>query len=413
MRRIELDYVLTMMLGMGQGTGGTLGGSKEVSDLNITVDKPLQVEQSGELVPVFFNPFIERLTPYQTEMIALNLMYGSHRLLDDLVRTGSCDLSYALADQARFRVNIFSQRGNLSVVLRKLSTEIPTLDDLHLPEVFQNLAKEKTGLILVTGATGSGKSTTLAAVLNEINEKKSIHVITLEDPVEFIHPQKKATFNQRELGNDFKDFASGLRAALRQAPKVVLVGEIRDRLTVEVALSAAETGHLVMSTLHTIDAGQTVNRILGMFDPDEQEQVRVRLADCLRWIVSQRLVPRMGGGRHAIFEIMGANLRTRETVVQGESEGKSFYEIIEASYTFGWRTFDQMAMAAFEQNIISEETALIYCSRKGVVARGIDRIKKARGEQGNTTDLRMKPESSTKGSTGDAQAPVPMTLKLK
>lgn len=411
MRRIELDYILTMMLGMGQGSGGTLGGNKEVSDLNITVDKPLQVEQSGELLPVLGNPLIERLTPFQTEMIALNLINANHRLLDDLVRNGSCDASYALADMARFRVSVFSQRGNLSVVLRKLNTEIPTVDILKLPPVFHELAKEKTGLILVTGATGSGKSTTLAAVLNEINETKAVHVITLEDPVEFVHPQLKATFNQRELGTDFKDFATGLRAALRQAPKIVLVGEIRDRQTVEVALSAAETGHLVMSTLHTIDAGQTINRILGMFEPEEQEQIRSRLSDCLRWVISQRLVPKVGGGRHAILEIMGSNLRTKESIQLGESEGKSFYEIIESSYTFGWRTFDQSVLTAYEQNVITEENALVYCSRKSVVSRGIDRLKKTRGEHAIVSDLRMKAEKPS-GSTG-SEPSVPLTLKLK
>src|SRR4029077_6362727 len=227
---------------------------------------------------------------------------------------------------------------------------------------------------------GSGKSTTLAAVLNEINNTKSLHIVTLEDPVEFIHPHNKSTFNQRELGSDFDNFANGLRSALRQAPKVILVGEMRDRETVKIALSAAETGHLVLSTLHTVDAGQTINRILGMFEPDEQEQIRVRLADVLRWVVSQRLIPRIGGGRFALLEIMGSNLRTQETVRLGESEGKSFYEIVEASQPFGWRTFDFSALEAYERGTITEEIALLHCSKRGPVMRGIDNIKKARGE---------------------------------
>ena len=189
-------------------------------------------------------------------------------------------------------MNIFSQRGHYSIIMRKLTTEIPTVDQLNLPPVFHTMAKEKTGLVLVTGATGSGKSTTLAALLNELNENKSIHVVTLEDPVEFVHPQKTATFNQREMGIDFSNFAAGLRAALRQAPKVILVGEMRDRETVEIGMSAAETGHLVMSTLHTIDAGQTINRIIGMFEKEEEQQIRVRLAETLRWVVSQRLLPK-------------------------------------------------------------------------------------------------------------------------
>jgi twitching motility protein PilT len=327
------------------------------------------------------------------------------------MRRGSCDASYAIDDSVRFRVNIFSQRGNLSIVLRKLNTEIPTLEQLASPPVFRQAAKEKTGLILVTGATGSGKTTTLAAILNEINENRPVHVITLEDPVEYVHPQKRATFNQRELGLDFDNFASGLRAALRQAPKVVLVGEMRDRETVEIGLTAAETGHLVLASLHTIDAGQTINRILGMFETEEQEQVRVRLADTLRWIISQRLVSRVSGGRTALLEILGSNLRTKETVQMGESEGKTFYEIIEASYPFGWRTFDHSALEAFENGLISEESALAYCTRRSVVSRGIDNVKKRRGEvTGEMINLRMKVvDEPRKGPV----APVPVTLKFK
>jgi twitching motility protein PilT len=408
MRRSELDYILSTMLGLDRQSETVIRRRIEVSDLNFTVDKPLQVEQNGELVAVPCTPPLDRLTAYQTEMIALNLINGNPRLTEDLIRTGSCDSSYSVADQLRFRVNIFSQRGKYSIVMRKLNTEIPSLAQLKMPDTFQQVALEKTGLVLVTGATGSGKSTTLAALLNEINANKSVHIITLEDPVEFVHPHKKATFNQREMGNDFTTFAAGLRAALRQAPKVVLVGEMRDRETVEIGLSAAETGHLVMSTLHTIDAGQTINRILGMFEPEEQEQIRVRLADTLRWVVSQRLAPRVGGGRYALLEVMGANLRTRETIVHGESEGKSFYEIIESNATFGWRNFDMACLEAYDRNVISEETALLYCSKRGFVARGIDKIKKARGERVSSTDLKMKSEVA-KG----ALPSFPATLKLK
>jgi twitching motility protein PilT len=280
---------------------------------------------------------------------------------------------------------------------------------LNLPPILREIPKEKTGLVLVTGATGSGKSTTLASVLDEINHQKSIHVITLEDPVEYIYAHDKATFNQRELGTDFDDFATGLRAALRQAPKIILVGEMRDRDTVRIALSAAETGHLVLSTLHTIDAGQTVNRILGMFDPEEQEQIRIRLADTLRWIVSQRLVPKIGGGRFPLVEVMGANLRTQESIRLGESEGKSFYEIIEASYPFGWRNFDHAALEAYEKGIITEETALLSCTKRGPVTRGIDLIKKARGEvTTNISSLRMKA-----GAEAAAPPILPPTLKFK
>jgi len=375
MTRAELDYIL----------GTMLDAYKNVSDLNLTVEKPLQVESSGELSPVEIDPPLERLTPFQTEAIALELINRNRRLTDDLLRTGSCDCSYALGHKARFRVNVFTQRGHYTIIMRKLSTSIPTLLQMNMPPVFGNIAKEKTGLVLVTGATGSGKSTTLAALLNELNEHKSIHVVTLEDPVEFVHPQKKATFNQREMGSDFSTFAAGLRAALRQAPKVILVGEMRDRETVEIGLSAAETGHLVMSTLHTINAGQTINRIVGMFDQEEEQQIRVRLAETLRWVVSQRLLPRTGGGRVAALEIMGHSLRVKDSIEHGESEGKTFYEIIEASASFGWKTFDMAVLELYEHGQITEETALLYCSNKGVVSRGIDKIKKVKGE--HTTNI--------------------------
>ncbi len=401
MRRPELDYVLNTML----------DSQPEVSDLLFTVDKALQVESFGELKSVDLDLPIEKLTPFQTEMVALNLIGENLWHVEDLLRRGSCDSAYTLSDKARFRVNIFSQRGHYSIVCRKLNTEIPTLDRLKFPEIIKQIPREKTGLVLVTGATGSGKSTTLAAILDEINQAKPVHIITLEDPVEYVHPHRMATFNQRELGTDFDSFASGLRAALRQAPKVILVGEMRDRETVSIAMSAAETGHLVFSTLHTVDAGQTINRILGMFETEEQEQIRARLADTLRWVVSQRLVPQIGGGRCALLEIMGANLRTQESIRLGESEGKSFYEIIEASYPFGWRTFDNACLEAYEQGIITEETALLYCTKRGPVTRGIDNLKKARGE--STSDvgsLRMRPGGETKRP---GSPPAPAKIKLK
>lgn len=387
-----------------------LDSQKEVSDLLFTVDRPLQVESYGELKPVPFNYPIEKLTPFQTEMVALNLVGDNFQHLEHLLRHGSCDSAYQLMGRARFRVNIFSQRGNYSIVCRQLNTVIPTLEQLKLPEIFKQISKEKTGLVLVTGATGSGKSTTLAALLFEINVTKAVHVVTLEDPVEFVHPHMKATFNQRELGIDFDNFPNGLRAALRQAPKVILVGEIRDQDTIKIALSAAETGHLVLSTLHTVNAGETINRILGMFDPEEQEQIRIRLADSLRWIVSQRLAPKIGGGRHALLEMMGHNLRTEESIRLGESEGKTFYEIIEASYTFGWRNFDHACIEGFEKGIITEETALLYCTKRGVVSRSIDNVKKERGEVTSSVgSLKMKPGGGPK-SEGSAAAD---TIKFK
>jgi len=391
MRRPELDQILTTML----------ASQPEVSDLNFTVDRPPQVEAYGDLKPVVFDPPIENLTPFQIELLALNIIGDNMWQIEDLLRHGSCDTSYALSDQARFRVNVFSQRGNFSIVCRQLNTVIPTLEKLKFPDVFKEIPREKTGLVLITGATGSGKTTTLAAILNDINMSKAFHIVTLEDPVEYVHTHKKATFNQRELGVDFDSYANGLRAALRQAPKVILVGEMRDRDTVKIALSAAETGHLVLSTLHTVNAGETINRVLGMFDPAEQEQVRIRLSDTLRWVVSQRLAPKVGGGRTALLEIMGSNLRTQESIRMGESEGKTFYEITEASYTYGWRTFDNACLEAYEQGMITEETALLYCSKRSVVARGIDNIKKQRGELLATAgSLRMKNNETTGGPVG-------------
>jgi twitching motility protein PilT len=376
-----------------------------VSDLLFTVGKPPQVESYGELKPVTFTPPLDKLTPFQIEEIALNIIGDNPWLIEDLLRHGSCDGSYSLADLARFRVNVFSQRGNYSIVCRQLSTKVPTLDQLGFPDILRQIPREKTGLVLVTGATGSGKTTTLAAVLEEINHTKAIHIVTLEDPVEYLHIHDKATFNQRELGIDFDSYANGLRAALRQAPKVILVGEMRDRETIKIALTAAETGHLVLSTLHTINAGETVNRILGMFGTDEQEQIRTQLSDSLRWIISQRLAPKKSGGRVALLEIMGANLRTKETIRLGESQGKTFYEIIEASSPYGWRTFDDACVNAFEQGLITEETALLYCTKRSVVAHRIDNRKKSRGESTfNGGELHMKPGFPTE---------MPPVIKLK
>jgi twitching motility protein PilT len=380
MRKQEIDYLLTKML----------DSQRNVSDLNITVGKPFQVETEGVLTVAEFEPPFQKLTPFQTEIFALNLINQDRRLTDILVNEGSCDLSYELPGKARFRVNVFSQKSNYSIALRKLESKIPTCKELNLPDAFYKMVQEQNGIILVTGATGTGKTTSLAAVLNEMNEQKSIHIITLEDPVEYSHPHKKATFNQRELGTDFDTFSNGLRAALRQAPKVILVGEMRDRETVEIALSAAETGHLVLTTLHTVDAGQTVNRILGMFDAEEEAQVRIRLADTVRWIVCQRLLPREDGGRVAAFEVMGANMRVKDTILHGELDGKTFRDIIIAGRAFGMITFDDYIVDLYRQGFISEETAKAYASNKGEVGRGIDAVKSQRGQA--TTDILGKLE---------------------
>src|SRR5256714_2656190 len=359
MRSPDLARILSAMLRTYNG----------IADLNFSVGHPLQVEDFGELKPVYVDPPIEGLTPHQTEQIALSLMQGNRRLIYDYLTGGSCDSSYSLGDEARFRVNIFRQQGHFSVVLRKLQSEVPTVESLGLPEIFHDIAKEKTGLVLVPGATGRGKTTTLAAILNEINETQPVHVVTLEDPIEYVHPKKKATFNQRELGHDFNNYPTGLRAALRQAPKVILVGEMRDRATVEIAIMVAERGHFVLRTLDTVDAGQSINRIPGLFSLGEEQQLRIRLADSLRYIVSQRLAPKVAGGRQLLTEIMGNNLRTRETVAIGEGEHRSFYEIIEASAPFGWMNFDQSILNAYENDLINEDNPTLFFSRKRRVRR--------------------------------------------
>ena len=369
MHRTEFDAIINAMMESHPG----------ISDLLFSVGRPFQVESFGELKAVDMRPDVGRLTPVQTEKIALNIMGDDRRLIKELLMMGSCDCSYTLNDRLRFRVNIFKQRGNFTIVMRKPQAEIPTLAGLGLQPIFQEVAREKNGLVLITGATGSGKTTTLAAILNEINENQAVHVVTLEDPIEFVHKHKNSTFSQRELGGDFDDYPSGLRAALRQAPKVILVGEMRDRQTVEIALAAAETGHLVLSTLHTIDAGQSINRILGMFELSEETQLRLRLADTLRYVVSQRLAPKRGGGRLLLNEIMGTNLRVREAVAFGENENRSFHDIIESSASFGWQTFDQAIARAFEADLLTEETANLYATRKGKVSHAIDLVKKRRG----------------------------------
>ena len=370
MKKQEIDLILTRML----------DAHKSVSDLNLTVGKPFQVESDGELVSVKMRPNLKELTPFQTEIFALNLINSDRRLTENLLSHGSCDLSYSLPGKARFRVNVFSQSGYHSIVLRKLESKIPTIEELNLPDAMYKISQERNGIVFITGATGSGKTPSLAAILNEINENKSVHVVTLEDPVEYQHPHKKSTFNQRELGIDFDTYASGLRAALRQAPKVILVGEMRDRETVEIGLNAAETGHLVLTTLHTIDAGSTINRIIGMFHIEEEHQVRIRLSDSVRWAVSQRLLPKIGGGRVATFEIMGANLRIQDAILNGESEGKTFYSIMQDGTAFGMTTFDNHIIGLYEQGLITRDMAISFSSRKGVVGRGIDLIDSARGK---------------------------------
>jgi twitching motility protein PilT len=394
---LSLDQIITDMVSAAEG----------VSDLLFVVGRLPQIEVYGKLKGVEIPGLTPALAPAHVEAIALKIMGTNERLASDLKANGSCDTSYSVPDLARFRVNIFKQNGNHAIVMRKLSTQIPTCDGLKLPPVFHEIIKEKTGIVFVTGATGSGKTTTLAAMLNEINQTSEYHMVTLEDPIEFLHPHIKATFSQRELGKDFSDFAVGLRAALRQAPKVILVGEIRDRETMEIALTAAETGHIVYATLHTISASQSINRVIGMFSNEEEAQIRQRLADTLRYVISQRLAPKVGGGRIMVSEIMGSNLRTREAVLLGENEIRNFHEIIETNYQNGWHSFEQTLLRLFKENEITEETAMLYSVNKPNMRKAIDAAKKSmHGEDLTPSGFRLNLEA-LHGSHGSQPPPLP------
>ncbi len=333
----------------------------DVSDLNLSVGKPPQVEVSGKLQPVPYAG-IEKLSPYQTELIAMRLLGGKRDLTERLLRTGSVDLSYSLAQKTRFRVSIFSQRGSYSIVLRVIPNRIPTLEELGLPPQLNEITQERTGIVLVTGPTGSGKSTTLAAVINKMNHEKAIHVITIEDPIEYLYPSLKATINQREIGADTENFAHALRAALRQAPKVILVGEMRDVETINTALEAAETGHLVLSTLHTTDASKTIDRIVGVFPKNEERQIRTRFSQSFQWIVSQRLVPNRDGGRMVVCEVLRGTARTRDYIREGEKEGKSLLDAMEDGALEGMQTFDSELKRLIESGAVDMETGLSYAS---------------------------------------------------
>jgi twitching motility protein PilT len=336
--------------------------SDKISDLNFSVGQPPQVEVNGKLTPV--QPLgMQRLTPFQTELIALTLMRENPEAAQRLVHTGSTDLSYSLPSRTRFRVNIFQQRGTYSIVMRVIPTEIPTLDSLLLPQQLGDIAEIKNGVVLVTGPTGSGKSSTLAAIIDLINERHHYHIVTIEDPIEFLHTHKNSTINQREIGTDARDFPSSLRAALRQAPKVILIGEMRDYETTEIALEAAETGHLVLSTLHTIDASKTIDRIIGLYPKNEEQVIRTRLAQTFRYIISQRLIPRAdGGGRVAAVEVLKSTPRTREYIQEGESQGKSLLDAMRDGKLDGMQEFDYVLKEMIERQVITRDDGLAFAT---------------------------------------------------
>ena len=338
--------------------------SENVSDLNFSCGQKPQVEINGVLYPA--SPIgLGKLTAFQTEMIAMSLVRDNPDAALQLFKYRTADLSYALPGKCRFRVNIFQQRNSFSIVMRVIPHEIPSFESLNLPQQLKDIADIRNGIVLLTGPTGSGKTSTLAAIIDRVNETKAYHIVTIEDPIEFLHSHKKSTINQREVGADTKDFASALRAALRQAPKVILVGEMRDLETAEIALEAAETGHLVLSTLHTIDASKTIDRIIGLYPKNEERIIRTRLAQTFRFIVSQRLIPTTDGrGRIAAVEILKSNPRTREYIEKGETEGKTLLDAIRDGEIDGMQDFDSVIRDMVETKKISIEDGLSFATNQ-------------------------------------------------
>src|SRR6202795_2051465 len=349
----------------GQLITAMLKAHGHVSDLIFSPGRAPQIEVSGQLVELKFKG-LECLTALDTDNIARDLMGKNEHPIRKLEHEGSADLSYGVAGVGRFRVNIFRQRGSCAVVMRVIPDRIPGFEELNLPAKLRDIVQLRNGIVLVTGTTGSGKSSTLAAVIDMMNTEKAFHILTIEDPIEFLHKHKKATIHQRELHSDTPTFALALRAALRQAPKVILVGEMRDRETIEIALEAAETGHLVLSTLHTIDASKTVERIIGVFPQSDQQGIRTRFGKAFRFIVSQRLLPKKdGNGRIAAIEILKATMRTRDYVEKGEGEGKTLLDAMRDGDTEGMQHFDGEIEKLIRNDVVEFETAMTYATNAG------------------------------------------------
>jgi twitching motility protein PilT len=339
-----------------------LRSAPRISDLFFSPGRPPLVEVNGRLTPT--GP--RSLTADDTRRIAGDLIGSNQNALDSLRTLGSCDVSYSLPNMSRFRVNVFMQRGSCAIVMRVIPGKVPDFDALNLAAELKLIAGIRNGIVLVTGPTGSGKSSTLAAIIDRINQEQAYHILTIEDPIEFLHPHKNCIVHQRELHSDTPTFAHALRAALRQAPKVILVGEMRDKETIEIAMEAAETGHLVMSTLHTIDASKTVERIIGVFPLAEQHTIRNRLAKSFRYIISQRLIPRKdGNGRVAAMEILKSTLRTREYVEKGEGDGKTLLDAMRSGTTEGMQYFDGEIEKLVREGIITMETGMAYATNPG------------------------------------------------
>jgi twitching motility protein PilT len=362
-----------------------LKAREHVSDLIFSPGRAPQIEISGQLVELRFKN-LDRLTPQDTQWLAEDLMDKNEHAIGKLERDGSADLSYGVAGVGRFRVNIFRQRGSIAIVMRVIPDSIPGFEDLHLPPQLKEIVQMKNGIVLVTGPTGSGKSSTLAAIIDTMNAEKAYHILTIEDPIEFLHKHKKATIHQRELHSDTPTFALALRGALRQAPKVILVGEMRDRETIEIALEAAETGHLVMSTLHTIDAAKTIERIIGAFPLADQAAIRNRFSKAFRCIVSQRLLPRKDGkGRIAAIEILKSTMRTRDYVEKGEAEGKSLLDAMRDGDTEGMQHFDGEIEKLIRGGVVDFETGLLYSSNAGNLRLELADFTESRGSRSSST----------------------------
>lgn len=364
----------------GSGDGATdallaamLQASEGVSDLIFSPGRAPQVEIHGQLVPVQFQ-HLPLLSADHTRHIASHLIGNNKHAINTLREQGACDVSYSLAGQARFRVNVFIQRGSCAVVMRVIPTAIPDFASLNLPGSLAAIADLKSGIVLITGSVGSGKSSTLAALLDLINTRHCFHVITIEDPIEFLHNHKRSTIHQRELHSDAPSVSLALRAALRQSPKVIVIGEIRDRETMEIVLDAAETGHLVLSSMNTLDACKTVDRVVGSFLPAEQWSARLRLAKSFRYIVSQRLVPRVdGSGRIPVIEILKATAQTRECVETGEHAGRNLLDCMKAGGASGMQHFDGELEKLVRGGNIDLETALSYASQPQQLRQALEK----------------------------------------
>jgi twitching motility protein PilT len=370
-RKIDTTQLITAML----------KAHGHVSDLIFSPGRAPQIEVSGQLVELKFKG-LERLTPQDTKFLAQDLMDNNEHAAGKLALEGSADLSYGVSGVGRFRVNIFRQRGSCAIVMRVIPDMIPGFEELHLPPQLKEIVQLKNGIVLVTGPTGSGKSSTLAAIIDIMNAEKAYHILTIEDPIEFLHKHKKATIHQRELHSDTPTFSLALRGALRQAPKVILVGEMRDRETIEIALEAAETGHLVMSTLHTIDAAKTIERIVGAFSLSDQVTIRNRFSKAFRCIVSQRLLPRKDGkGRIAAIEILKSTMRTRDYVEKGETEGKSLLDAMRDGDTEGMQHFDGEIDKLIRTGVVDFETGLAFASNPGNLRLELADFSESRGSR--------------------------------